>query len=63
VKGELRKALEDRLSLEVRQRVKLLSEQLQGANRLRILLAVDVLEHLGSAEAQRPLESLVRGVA
>jgi dipeptidyl aminopeptidase/acylaminoacyl peptidase len=61
VEGALRKALEDRPSLEVRQRLKLLLEKLQGVNRLRMLRAVEVLEHLGTVEARRLLETLAQG--
>lgn len=61
--GALRKALEGRPSLEMRQRVKLLLEKLAGANRLRKLRAVEVLEYLDTDEARRLLESLAGGAA
>jgi RNA polymerase sigma factor (sigma-70 family) len=63
VEGALRKVLEGRPSLEVRQRIKLLLEKMQGANRLRTLRAVEVLEHLDTAEARRLLETLAGGAA
>jgi RNA polymerase sigma factor (sigma-70 family) len=61
VEGALREALENRPSLEVRQRIKVLLERLQGAHRLRMLRAVEVLEHLGTLPARQVLESLARG--
>jgi hypothetical protein len=61
VEAALRKAIEDRPSLEVRQRLKLLLDKLQNANRLRMLRAVEVLEHLGIAEARQQLEALAQG--
>ncbi len=61
--GALRKVLEGRPSLEVRQRVKLLLEKLTGANRLRMLRAVEVLEHLDTAESRRFLETLAGGAS
>jgi RNA polymerase sigma factor (sigma-70 family) len=63
VESSLRKVLEDRPSPEVRQRVKLLLEKLEGASRLRMLRAVEVLEHLGTAESRRLLESLAKGAS
>ena len=61
VEGALRLVLEDRPSLEVRQRIKLLLEGLQGAHRLRMLRAVEVREHLGTAQARHLLEALAQG--
>jgi WD40 repeat protein len=61
VEGALRKILEDRPSLEVRQRIKLILEKLQGANRLRMLRAVEVLEHLGTKDARQALKALAHG--
>jgi WD40 repeat protein len=62
----LRKALADRPSAETRQRL----EQLRGEldqppgppERLRVLRAVEVLEHIGTAEARRILERLAGGM-
>jgi RNA polymerase sigma factor (sigma-70 family) len=61
VEGALRRVLEGTPSLEVRQRIKLLLEKMQGAHRLRMLRAVEVLEHLGTAEARQLLATLARG--
>jgi hypothetical protein len=61
VEVALRKVLEDRPSLEVRQRIKLLLDKLQGAHRLRMLRAVEVAEYLGTADARRLLEALAEG--
>jgi sugar lactone lactonase YvrE len=63
VEGDLRKLLEGRPSLEVRQRVKLLFEKLTGANRLQRLRAIEALEHLDTAESRRFLEILAGGAA
>jgi hypothetical protein len=63
VEGALRKVLEDRPSLEVRQRIKLLLEKLKGANRLRALRAVEVLEQFDTAESRRLLETLAGGAS
>lgn len=61
--GALRKVLEGSPSPEVRQRVKLLLEKLPGANRLRSLRAVEVLEHLATVPSRRFLETLAVGAA
>src|SRR5579883_2189969 len=63
VEGALRKLLEDRPSLEVRQRVKLLLAKLTGGDRLRRLRAVEVLENLDTSESRRLLETLAGGAA
>jgi hypothetical protein len=63
VEGALRKVLAGRPSLEVRQRVKLLVEKWTGANRLRKLRAVEVLENIASPEARQLLEKLAGGAA
>jgi WD40 repeat protein len=63
VEAALRKTLEDGPSLEVRQRIKLLLEKMQGGHRLQMLRAVEVLEHLGTAEARHLLETLAQGGA
>jgi hypothetical protein len=61
----LRKALADQPSLEVRRRVQLLLERLDGPitspERLRAMRAVEVLEHIDTPEARRLLEQLARG--
>jgi hypothetical protein len=61
VEGALRKVLEGRPSLEVRQRVKLLLGNMTGGDRLRRLRAVEVLEHLDTSESRRLLEMLAGG--
>jgi WD40 repeat protein len=62
----LRRLLAGRPSAEVRRRVQQLLEDLeQPANfpeRLRVLRAIEVLEHAGTAEAQRTLERLAAGM-
>jgi hypothetical protein len=62
----LRKALSGQPSLEMRRRIQQLLERLasppSGAQ-LRPLRAVEVLEHLGTAEARRLLEMLAQGAA
>jgi hypothetical protein len=63
VEGALRQVLEDKPSLEVRQRVKLLLAKLTGGDRLRRLRAVEVLEYLDTVESRRLLESLAGGAA
>jgi WD40 repeat protein len=61
----LRKALEAKPSLEVTQRLRALLEQVEHrtltAEQLHALRAVDVLEHIGSTEAQTILRSLAAG--
>jgi hypothetical protein len=61
----LRKALERRPTPEVRRRLLALLETLEGpvssAEQLRPLRAVEVLEHIGNAEARQVLEQLARG--
>jgi RNA polymerase sigma factor (sigma-70 family) len=63
VEGTLHKVLEDRPSLETRQRVKLLLAKLTSGDRLRRLRAVEVLEHLDSVESRHLLEALAGGAA
>lgn len=61
----LRNALEGRPSLEVRRRVEQLLEKLQGpvraAESMRQLRSLEVLEHIGTAEAQAVLRALTEG--
>jgi hypothetical protein len=59
----LRQALAGKPSLEVRRRLEKLLGNLdpESPNRLRMLRAVEVLEHTGDAEARRLLEELASG--
>src|SRR5262249_62296244 len=59
----LRGARAGKPSLEVRRRLEKLLGNLdpQSTNRLRMLRAVEALEHAGSAEARRLLEELAGG--
>jgi WD40 repeat protein len=55
-------ALDARPALEVQRRIEaILSRLEQSAQRLRVLRAVEVLEHVGSPEAMKVLDSLGRG--
>src|SRR5207249_4252058 len=60
----LRKALEAHSSPEVRRRVDQLLEKLelaQSPQRLQRLRAIEVLEHIGTPEAQAVLKALAKG--
>jgi hypothetical protein len=61
----LRKALDRRVSREVSRRLNQLLEKLQGpgllAEQEREFRAVEVLEHIGTAEARQVLEALAKG--
>jgi hypothetical protein len=63
----LRRALEARPSAEVRQRIERLLERPEGsalpAGELGTWRALEVLEHIGTAEARRVLEKLAAGDA
>ena len=62
----LRKALTGQSSLEVRRRAQQLLEQLTStpsSTLLRTLRGVEVLEHIGTPEARRVLETLAGGAA
>ena len=64
VEPALRKALSGQPSLETRRRIQQLLEQLAGGPsgaELRMLRAVEVLEHIGTPEARALLESLAGG--
>jgi WD40 repeat protein len=61
----LRRALKDRPSLEARRRIEDLLNKLErrelAPETLRTLRAIEVLEHLGTAEARRCLDALAKG--
>ncbi|HVS37006.1 MAG TPA: hypothetical protein VMS17_15705 [Gemmataceae bacterium] len=61
----LRRALEDKPSAEARQRLEELVRRLGGlvtdAEQARVLRGVEVLEHMGTADARRLLEELAEG--
>jgi hypothetical protein len=62
----LQKALKEQPSLEMRRRVQQLLEQIAGippSAQLRLLRAVEVLEHIGTPEARQVLEMLAGGGA
>jgi hypothetical protein len=66
VEPALRKALSGQPPLETRRRIRQLLEQLAGGPsgaELRMLRAVEVLEHIGTPEARALLESLAGGAA
>jgi WD40 repeat protein len=59
----LRKLLETKPTLELRQRVERLLNLLEqpGAEAVRMLRAIELLEHIGTAEAKAVLETLAKG--
>jgi hypothetical protein len=65
--GALRLALANRPSLEMRRRIEDVLSKLEPgsppAETLRTLRAIEVLEHSGTAEARRCLETLAKGAA
>src|SRR5262249_46943149 len=65
VEPALQKALQDRPSAELRQRVRRLLDLLvraaSGVERLRLSRSLEVLERLATAEARSHLESLAQG--
>jgi hypothetical protein len=63
VEPALRKALAEKPSLEVRQRIEQVLERLAGAPRLRALRAIEVLEHIATPKARQLLTSLAKGAA
>jgi WD40 repeat protein len=67
VEGDLRKLLEGKPGLEVRQRVEKILEKVSGGplppERLRTWRALTVLEQIGTTEAREHLEQLARGPA
>jgi RNA polymerase sigma factor (sigma-70 family) len=60
----LRKVLETKPTLELRQRVERLLNLLEqpGKERVRMLRAIELLEHIGTAEAKALLEVLAKGL-
>ncbi len=64
--GALRQLLERTPSLELRRRAEQILEKLDGPftspDRLRAIRGVEVLEHIGTPEAQRVLAELARGM-
>jgi hypothetical protein len=65
--AELRSALQGKLPLESRKRVKELLEGVRASatapERLRELRAVEILEHIGTSDARRMLQTLAGGAA
>jgi RNA polymerase sigma factor (sigma-70 family) len=61
VEPVLRKALAQKPSLEVRQRIEQVLEKLAGPPRLRALRAIEVLEHIATPVAQQVLTALANG--
>ena len=59
--GALKQALAGRSSLEVRRRIEGLLEPLETTERLRAWRAIEVLEYIGSTDAQEILETLSLG--
>jgi len=62
----LRKRLRSQLSVELRRRIEGLLDKLEqppSGDEIRALRAIEVLEHIGTTEAQRLLRSLARGAA
>jgi WD40 repeat protein len=60
--GGLRRALAAKPSPEVTRRSKQLLDKLEGTYRFRVLRGVEVLERIGTREAQRVLEAMAQGV-
>ena len=58
----IQKALAGNPSLELKKRLESLLENFSGAQRLRTLRAVQVLEQIGTASSQALLERLAAGV-
>ena len=63
VEPALRKALDTKPSLEVRQRIESVLEKLAAGPRLRFLRALEVLEQIATPEARHVLEALSQGSA
>jgi WD40 repeat protein len=65
IEPDLRKHLEGKLTEEVRRRVEQLLNRLgsESAEQMRLVRAVEVLEHIGSPGARDVLQTLARGAA
>jgi hypothetical protein len=63
----MRRTLKNRPSLEVRKRIELLLDSIESGRlpieTLRVLRAIEALEHIGTSAARRCLESLAKGAA
>jgi hypothetical protein len=68
IEAELRQALQGKVSAEVRRQVGVLLKKVEEEKRnlsvqqLRVLRALEVLEHIGTAEARQLLKTLAGGV-
>jgi RNA polymerase sigma factor (sigma-70 family) len=60
--GAIRRALAARPSPEAARRLKPLLKKLEGMDRLRVQRGVEVLERIGTREAQRVLQAMARGM-
>ena len=60
--GGLRRALAARPSPEVTRRLKRLLDKLEGMYQFRVQRGVEVLERIGTREAQRVLEAMAKGM-
>jgi hypothetical protein len=58
----LRRALAARPSPEVTRRLTQLLDKLEGLDRFRVQRGVEVLERIGTREAQRVLEAMAEGI-
>ncbi len=63
IEPALRKALQDKVPLETRRRMQALLDDLEGAERLRSLRAIEVLERIGDKPARDLLRRLSEGAA
>ena len=67
IEPALHKALQGKPSLEVRRRIDRLLEKLESAapspEQLRLLRALEVLEHIGTPEARELLRTLAKGAS
>src|SRR5207247_931342 len=67
VETALRKALQEKPSLEVRRRlieiIQRLERQTYTGEQLRVFRAIEVLEHIGTPEAQEVLKELAKGAS